>query len=371
MTQEFGDEYGFYWGRGLGLADLNGDNSIDLFEVTTADDRVWFNAEIPILPNEVDWQIQSIAERGDAGRDLAIRLDANNYPHIAYVSGVATGYNEDFDRYEYTYGIHYARWDGVRWHNERIAMGLNLVNDIALVLDENGYAHIVFTPAPRYIRWNGDQWQEVAIPATNQIAESVSIVLDSENAPHIFYEGDDALKHLFLNGATWQEEMVDEGEALAITAVGKDGELHLTYTLCLDFSCSNPHVRYARKDAGAWTIESVGGEVPITFGAEPRSDLVFDAQGQPHITLIKINLASVRLELQHAYRDVNSWHLRTVDTTHFGGLNSVSIAVDTSGAPHLFYNVVDYTDHASQVDIFFKYAALDRQRLADRNTRYQ
>ncbi|MGH2541447.1 MAG: FG-GAP repeat domain-containing protein, partial [Ardenticatenaceae bacterium] len=33
VIQEFGDEFGLYWSRGLGLSDLNGDGSADLFEV--------------------------------------------------------------------------------------------------------------------------------------------------------------------------------------------------------------------------------------------------------------------------------------------------------------------------------------------------
>jgi hypothetical protein len=43
MVQEFGHETGISWGRGLALGDLTGDGSPDLFEATTADDRVWFN----------------------------------------------------------------------------------------------------------------------------------------------------------------------------------------------------------------------------------------------------------------------------------------------------------------------------------------
>jgi hypothetical protein len=64
MVQEFGHETGISWGRGLALGDLTGDGSPDLFEATTADDRVWFNdAASPPSP----------------GADLALAISGTRY----------------------------------------------------------------------------------------------------------------------------------------------------------------------------------------------------------------------------------------------------------------------------------------------------
>lgn len=139
VTQEFGDEFGNYWSRGLGLSDLNGDGTADLFEVTTAEDRVWFNQSVPpVIPNEAGWQVQLVDTRGDAGYSPSLALDANGYPHISY----GRLFQDPDDTVSY---LHYARWDGVRWHSEFVD---NSVYHTAIALDAGGNPILPIPMAP-------------------------------------------------------------------------------------------------------------------------------------------------------------------------------------------------------------------------------
>ncbi|MCI0399097.1 MAG: VCBS repeat-containing protein, partial [Chloroflexi bacterium] len=359
VTQEFGDEIGQYWSRGLGLADLNGDSSADLFEVTTADDRVWFNqSPPPIVPNEEGWQIQTVDERGDTGAYASLALDASGYPHIAYVSSRAVDYDADLKLYFYEFNLQYARWDGVRWQRERVVtspQGFDNMDDLSLALDGNGYPHIVYAPGgltrPRYARWDGTAWQDSEITELEAgIGQQVSLTLDSNGNPHVTYAEDD-LKYAYWDGAAWQVETIDDSGIVFSSSIVLDAndDPHVSYALCLAEPCSHAHARYARKEGGSWQSEVVGGSIPIFLGISTFSPLALDDGGNPHIGFI--DEVGFSLELKHAYWDGNDWQFQTVDTGPFGSFQKLSLDLDSAGAPHFFHVFLD-----DDTGTYFNYA---------------
>lgn len=348
VTQEFGDETGLYWTRGLGLADLNGDGAFDLFDVTTAEDRVWLNAgEAPPTPGQEGWQRQAVDTRGDAGRSLSMALDANGYPHISYVTRVAYDYDAS-QGYFYDYYLRYAFWDGVRWHEGNIS-SFAAIHETVLRLDTNGYPHIAFNGPQRlgYVRWNGSRWQETYVPIFSD--HNFDFTLDSNNNPHFLtwaglIVGD--LIYMHLENSTWISDTVASGVGSYDVSLELDGDdnPHVTY-----FDDGSEELIYAAQATG-WQAEVVRSNVHGVFGF---ASLALDNSGVPSIAYSAWG-AGTPAEMTYARRVGNTWQSEIADTPILGAdFENVSLALDSVGEPHLFYTLLDdYTNTGT----FFRYA---------------
>jgi hypothetical protein len=348
VTQEFGDEIGLYWSRGVGLADLNGDGLADLFEATTADDRVWFNQGAPPpIPNEEGWQVQLLDARGDAGYSPSLALDANGYPHISY----GRLFQDPDDAISY---LTYARWDGVRWHNEVVA---NAVSETAMALDSSGNPHIAYINAQgdflRYAVWNGTAWQvqdveQVGFPQTIALG---SLALDSNNRAHISYNTfsnnspePELLKYAHWDGAAWLIQTVDNGlvydSALAVDTAGNP---HLSYAFRQELDTYV--LKYALWNGSTWQIEILDGEVEDA-GVFVTS-LALDANGNPHIGYALDVFQIANDLLKYTYWNGSAWQTQTI-TALDPELETLDLSVDVDSAanPHLFYYLSVITEDA-------------------------
>jgi hypothetical protein len=345
VTQEFGDEFGNYWSRGVGLSDLNGDGSADLFEVTTADDRVWFNQNTPpVIPNEEGWQVQLLDARGDAGYSPSLALDANGYPHISY----GRLFQDPDETVTY---LTYTRWDGVRWSSEVVG---NSVSETSIALDSSGRPHIAYTTGAgnvlRLASWDGAAWQvqdvdDVDFPQTMALG---SLVLDANNLPHIIYNtfsnasaNPEFLKYARWDGAAWQIQTVETGlvyeSALVIDATGSP---HISYAFREEFDTYV--LKYARWDGAAWQIEILDGQVE-DVGVFLTS-LTLDAGGSPHIGYVLDDFNSGDL-LKYTYWDGIGWQTQTITTIDPDyKIIDISLDADSAGNPHLLYYLSDPPD---------------------------
>lgn len=342
VTQEFGDEFGNYWSRGLGLSDLNGDGTADLFEVTTAEDRVWFNqSSPPVIPNEAGWQVQLIDARGDAGLAPSLALDANGYPHISY----GRLFQDPDDTVSY---LHYARWDGVRWHSEFVD---NSVYHTAIALDAGGNPHIAYTNGPgnmlRYAVWDGATWQvqdvdQVPFPQTMALG---SLALDANNRAHISYNtfnnaspNPELLKYAHWDGTAWQLQTVETGLVYDSTLVlDSSGSPHLSYAFREAFDTYV--LKYAVWDGATWQTDILDGEVDNT-GVFVIS-FALDATDNPHIGYVLDDFAGDDL-LKYTYWNGATWQsqiITSVDSDY--KIVDVSLDVDTAVNPHLVYYLSD------------------------------
>ncbi len=74
-----------------------------------------------------------------------------------------------------------------------------------------------------------------------------------------------------------------------------------------------------------------------------KTSLVFDSEGNPHISFLGDNQYS----LKYAWFDGTDWIVQTIDTSNYGDrfANATSIALDQSGNPHISYFLgCDYRD---------------------------
>ncbi len=383
VTQEFGDETGLYWSRGLGMAELNGDGAIDLFEATTADDHVWFNTSPPVLPPQEGWQRQTLDDRGDVGYAAALALDGSGHPHVAYFAARAVGV-DDAQRYVFEYRLRYARWDGLRWHREDVPTGLAsgpFLGEASLAVDPSGRPHIVYEPLtsdpPRYVYWDGSQWvREDLFPTQDSIRFSVKV---DANGTHLSYVRGASLgapaevRYALRGGSGWQEEVVDTThEASRNTSLALDagGGPHVTWTDCATPACSSLVAKYARKSNGAWQPERVGGPVFSFGGTTPGASLALDATGRPHVGFVR-ETGGAPSHLTYATRVGSTWALQDAVQSYY--LTTFAIDVDSAGSPHFFYrqllvaNGNDFS-HARLTGTAWQHETVDVSRNADHGT---
>ncbi|NLF64253.1 MAG: VCBS repeat-containing protein, partial [Chloroflexi bacterium] len=336
VDQEFGDEIGLYWSRALGLGDLNGDGALDLFEVTTAEDRVWLNEGVDVVvPNEPGWQVQLVDARGDAGYSPSLALDANGYPHISY----GRLHQGQDDTYSY---LTYARWDGVRWHDEFVANG---VSDTALALDAAGRAQIAFTNGRANIlqlaRWDGTAWQIETVDSAPfpQTMALGGLALDGSGRAHIVYNtysntsGEpELLKLARWDGAAWQIQTV-ESKLIYDSALALDGagDVHLSYAVREEF---DTHVlKYALWNGASWQTEVLDGDVPDA-GVFVTA-LALDGSGNPTIAYALDTFQGFD-QLKVASLNGTSWQIETVSTLDADEeIADVGLDIDATGDPHL------------------------------------
>jgi hypothetical protein len=328
-AQEFGNEFGLYWSRGLALADLNGDGSPDLFEVTTAEDRVWFNQSEP-PPPEPAWQVQTVAQRGQTGLGASLALDAAGHPHITYVERIARPNEDD-------YRLFYAAWDGERWTTSLIDTAFLIAASTSLALDSQGQAHVVYESneessleeGVRYAFWDGNQWQRQTIHPNAEPRGFFSLALDGQDRPHItFYHSlQQRLDYARWDGAQWQLAIVDASADVGrfnSLAVDAAGNLHVAYH---DYSAQE--LKYAaRSGGGPWQVEVVDGSP----GTGQYASLALDSTGRPHIGYIGDG------DVRYARHDGSAWQFETVPTA-FSAAERTVLTLDTNDDPHLIWNI--------------------------------
>jgi hypothetical protein len=335
VTQEFGDETGNYWARGLGLADLTGDALPDLFEVTTAEDRVWFNQSGPVTSGPA-WQVQTVEQRGRTGLGVSLALDAAGRPLISYLEYIARPDDDD-------YRLRITAWDGEVWdsHIEDTIVDTAefMAESTSLALDSQGRPHIVYESsvlgAPlderlRYAYWDGSQWQQQTVDANAEPSGFFSLALDDQDRPHISYHHGvtaNDLNYAWWNGSQWQVQVVDaagyvgEHNSLALDAANNP---HIAY-----YDSTNQELKYAsRSGGGPWQVTVVDGSP----GTGEYASLALDSAGRPHIAYVTDG------DLRYAYHDGLAWQLQTIPTGLSFLVGHTVLALDANDDPHFIWN---------------------------------
>lgn len=335
VEQLFGDEIGNYWAKGMGAADLNGDGTADLFEVTTADDRVWVNTGTPQAGSDVEgWQVQLVDVIGKKGFHVSLVLDAQGYPHMGYTSVRTVVVDSLLGELADEYTIHYARWDGIRWHIETVDRLLDAFETLSLALDEEGHPHLVYTydwqENVRYARRDGEQWHRTDLLELGDDVEHLSLALDSDGHPHLLYQSSE-LMYAASDGAAWAVEEVDservQGSSLALDSTDRP---HVS------FFDHEEQLTYAYKDGAGWHREAVWNSAAAIYRAE--SSIVIDEQDSPHIGYMSD--ASMADSISYAFREAGLWQSLVVAVTEEARFETVAFDLDASGNAHLFYPLV-------------------------------
>ena len=320
------------------------------------------------------WLLETVAT--GAGTLISIEVDSAGNPWILYQTNIAGG------------GINLAHWNGSAWSVQRVVEGIGYCLSLALDgLDRPRFVHdFDDSPFPglmdmHYTYWNGTSWVNETIDSQGDFGGSCSLALDSLGRPHVSYADFTTmsfdLKYAWRDATTWHNETVDPqgwtgiGNSIALDSLDRP---HIAYE-----ERNNVTVMHAWWDGSLWDISIVDSSKQA--GLEQTS-IGLDSLGGPHIAyLASINIpvaedryaswngfswqnetaavigsigfgypVSLRLDTldrpSMAFRNISSlsfasesggfWTTEVVDPGSMVG-TSVSLALDTSGNPHIAY----------------------------------
>jgi hypothetical protein len=112
------------------------------------------------------------------------------------------------------------------------------------------------------------------------------------------------------------------------SALDQIGYPHISY------STSNTDLKYAYWDGKRWHIE----EVDIGANNITGISMALDKDGLPHISY-KVDHVYPVDEILYAYRDDNSWQIRSLNVVNEGIERTTSLDLDSNDYPHIVYYV--------------------------------
>lgn len=263
--------------------------------------------------NGANWVNQSIPSLG-VGENFVMALDSNGNPHVVYST-------YSLSNNTYTTNLRYAVLIGSTWNiqtivitqsNSSLSSGLT---PSSIVLDSNGYPHIIYTENVVYkyydpnsysqeASWNNNNVEYAAWTGTSWLTQTLAtnsssvgnLVLNSKGQPSVCYEHDNSTyipeygsfilsgwwNYDYWNGNAWISQKIDSTPA-------PSGQTYLK----LD-SSGNAQVYFykdglicAHLTGSTWTTESLGS-FPATDdyydGTEGIVDVAFDAHGNLGLT---------------------------------------------------------------------------------------
>lgn len=181
-----------------------------------------------------------------------------------------------------------------------------------------------------FTAWAGG-WLTETVDGVEHAGSMSSLALDAAGRPHIAYYARSGLYYAYHDGTAWQVGRVDglpdeETGWYPSLALDASGHPHVTY-----FESVTGHsagdLRYAYHDGTSWHLETVDSAGDVGRW----SSLALDAAGLPHVSYYDATAQS----LKYARYDGTAWMSETVSAAVDVG---TSLALDTSGWPHIAFN---------------------------------
>lgn len=267
------------------------------------------------------WMAEVVDNGDDAGSYASLGLDSLGNPHIAYAANGT---------------LNYAQWTGGEWVTQEIAS--KVVSDIRLLIDYADNPHIVYKHDGfvEYAYQTGSSWTIVELG--EEWVDRLASALDNQGKPHIvygkvYYEESaprySDLYHATWTGSQWVKETIFEMSNLSIDnlsmVLDKNDNIHLAHGLTY-------HLIHTYQNNGTWSTEVVDDKFDLYL---LDTDITVDVDGNPRIAY-GISSISGEQSLMYARWRWVEWVIRNVDGVDNVG-EYVSIALDSSGAPHFSY----------------------------------
>jgi len=233
------------------------------------------------------------------------------------------------------------------WINETVANSSSISGN-SLALDSSGNPHISYHEDGgdvKYAYKDDSGWHIINVDSG--VTEDVtSIALDSSDRPHITYtytqNGLKSIIYAYDDGSKHAEiALKGEGDYYSsVLALDSSGNPHISCAyLSFDGTNFDLTVKYAYKDGSGWHVENAALLYSDTTYPYPliANSLALDSSGNPHISYY----SPFTHHLEYAYKDGSGWHYDTVDNS--AGDTSISfgytsLALDSSGNPHIGYS---------------------------------
>jgi hypothetical protein len=312
-----------------------------------------------------EWRIETVDTAYDVGLSAAIAIDAFGRPHIGYYD------NENDD-------LKYAHLAQSGWYVETVESDGSVGWSVSIAVDAEGRPYISYADQTnrtlRYAFQDNDYWVFETPDTTGDSGAFTSLALDRTGYPHISYVayGTGEIKYAFADDSGWHVATVDtfqthwEFPAYTSLCLGREDDPHIS------FSCPvTCEVRYARMVQGEWSTEFTDNGSSVSIALDPTGypiiayysgiegwywgeplclaqldvsgwniSVVDSAGWRPSLAVDWNGKASICYqtdwELRFTREDEAAWTSEMVDREgRVGGYTS--IALDTSGLPHISY----------------------------------
>ncbi len=327
------------------------------------------------LTSDTYWAIETVDPADGAGWFSSLALDADDYLHVSYSYRVGSNW-----------GLRYATFEGAAWITDTVDASGSVGLYNALTLDGSAQPHISYfdqtNTALKYAYWYRGSWSTVTVDDSADVGMYTSIAYSSSDGNiHISYadETNGALKYARWNGTAWSYDMVDDSGAdvgthtslalygviprivyrnaannslkrasyrtgsppsWAISQINASGDGGESTSMVMapggleriSYSNGSQGVRYLYRESGSvWHDELVVAD----NGEFIPTALALDADGYPHIAYVAY-VGSEHL-LRYAAFNGSTWDIVTVDDSGEVGADSISLAIDGEGVPHIIY----------------------------------
>ena len=192
-----------------------------------------------------------------------------------------------------------------------------VLTELAMVLDANGQPHIAFDRSDTglgYAAWDGTSWLVEAVDST--IGVEVALALDAAGRPSIAHSSLDFRLEFArrADDGTWSIETVAttgqsqiHSPSLAIDSFGRPQLAYIDQTSWA--------LKYAMRGPAGWQIETLG-----CAGEAAHASLALDGAGRPHVTFAArtgtagaARPSPLLAPLQHGVRADGVWQIDRVD----------------------------------------------------------
>ncbi len=312
---------------------INSSDQLGFVYYSEVDQNIYFHQKT------LDWQQRvTIDSTGDVGKNLQLRFDSADRPHVAYRRDDETVLADRYPLYAFRSGtIPTGAWQTP----ERIDSNPDRGNFIRLGLETDGTPHVIYRDqgavhSAWYARRAGpNTWVREQVTTTDRTR--MSLILDTNDQPHVSFRNGSPHQLLYTTRTgsnTWPETTVDTGTdvgqaATSIRLIGGDpDQIAIAYG-----HWGEDRLKYAHNFGGAgWVNEQIRQE---TFGRDTRgAELDFDSQGHPHVVYQEDDTDRTDNAIGYAERTSGSWTDYPIDTGGVGGIHQL---VDSANKRHIYY----------------------------------
>ncbi|MBN2406411.1 MAG: gliding motility-associated C-terminal domain-containing protein [Elusimicrobia bacterium] len=288
--------------------------------------------------------LEPIDSAGNVGEYASMAVDSSGNFHVSY--------------WDQSNGaLKYAKRTGAIWSSPVTIDPSGVGGYTSIAVDGNNHVHISYYDTLQsdlnYAYYNGTSWSYSTVVSDNNIGRWTSICVDTYNYVHISYYSDarhslNYIRQTPGGGGSW-----DAAEEVHYVA-GSDIYIGEQNSIAVDLS-TNVHISYRYEsgtDTDLYYAEYISSEATWkkkaidTAGKTGCStSIALDSSGHPHISYYRI---IDNISIKHAYHDGTSWNIETVNNQD-GGDYGTKIFIDPSDYVHISY----YNSYSTYKDLMY------------------